>query len=408
MPIVDRVKAILMSPKTEWPVIEAESTDIAGVYRNYVIYLAAIPAIAMFIGMSVFGFGGFGVTVRVPFFSGLINAVISYVLSLVMLYVLGLIVNALAPTFKGQKSPVNAFKVVAYGSTASMVAGILYLIPSLSMLVFLGALYSIYLIYIGLPVLMKCPPDKAMPYTAVIIVCGFVAALLLSVVSNAFLPGQHMRMSDAGGGVTIKTPSGEVTIDPKKAEEAARKLEAATKQIESSGKAADPAAAGKAVAEALGAMAAATGGREPLPAELLKAALPESIGDMKRSSFESQGGAAMGIKGSTVRAEYGSGDRTVKLEIMDVGGLAGLMAMAGWMNITGEKENDREVERIYKSGKRTIKEHLSKSDGRAGYTVVLENGVIVEGSGRGVDLAGMKKIVEGLNLGALETAKGKG
>lgn len=408
MPIVDRVKAILMSPKTEWPVIEAESTDIAGVYRNYVIYLAAIPAIAMFIGMSVFGFGGFGVTVRMPFFSGLINAVVSYVLSLVMLYVLGLIVNALAPTFKGQKSPVNAFKVVAYGSTASMVAGILYLIPSLSMLVFLGALYSIYLIYVGLPVLMKCPPDKAMPYTAVIIVCGFVAALLLSVVSNAFMPGPGMRMGDAGGGVTIKTPTGEVTIDPKKAEEAARRLEAATKQIESSGKSADPAAAGKAVAEALGAMAAATGGREPLPAELLKAALPESIGDMKRSSFESQGGAAMGIKGSTARAEYGSGDRTVKLEIMDVGGLAGLMAMAGWMNITGEKENEREIEKIYKSGKRTIKEHVSKSSGQAGYTVVLENGVIVEGSGRGVDLAGMKKIVEGLNLGALETAKGKG
>ncbi len=53
--IVSRVKAILMTPKTEWPIIAAETTTVADLYKNYVIILAAIPAIAMFIGMSIVG-----------------------------------------------------------------------------------------------------------------------------------------------------------------------------------------------------------------------------------------------------------------------------------------------------------------------------------------------------------------
>ncbi len=409
MAIVDRVKAILMSPKTEWPVIEAENNDIAGIYKNYLIYLAAIPAVAMFIGFSLIGIGGFGFNYRVPFFSGLVSAAVSYVLSLVMIYALGLIVNALANTFGGQKSPLNAFKVVAYGSTAAMVVSVLQVFPALSVLAVIGGLYSIYLIYLGLPVLMKCPTDKALPYTAVVIVCGFVASLVLSTVTHWFTPGPGaMRMGDSGS-MTIKTPGGEVSIDTRKLEEMSKKMEAAGKQMEAAGKNPDPAAAGKAMADAMSAMSAATGGREPIASDQLKAALPEAIGELKRSSFEASGGAAMGIKGSNAKAQYGGGDKSVNIEITDVGGLAGLMAFAGWMNITGEKENDQEVEKIYKNGKRTIKEHVSKgSSGSATYTVVLENGVIVEGRGRGVDLGSVRKIVEGLDLGALESAKGKG
>lgn len=199
MSIVNRVKAILLAPKSEWTVIEAEADDVAGIYKKYLVYLAAIPALAMFIGLSLIGVGGFGISVKLPFLSGLINAIVSYVLSLVMLYVMGLIVDALAPTFGGQKKPLNAFKVIAYGSTAAMVAGVFHVIPGGSVLALLGSLYSIYLMYLGLPLLMKCPQEKAVAYTAVVIVCAIVAGLLISAISSIFIPGPgNVSLGDSG------------------------------------------------------------------------------------------------------------------------------------------------------------------------------------------------------------------
>lgn len=407
--VVDRVKAILLSPKTEWPVIEAEPGNIGSIYRNYLLWLAAITPIAVFIGLSVFGIGGFGFSYRVPFFGGLISAIVSYVVWLVMAYVIALIVDALAPTFGGQKNLVNAFKLVAYGSTASLVAGSFYVIPSLGILAFIGGLYSIYLIYLGLPVLMKCPPGKALVYTIVVLVCGFIAGVLVSLVSRMFVPGPGPMQTGDAGNVTITTPGGKVTLDTRKMEEAARKMEEAGKQMEQAGKSTDPAAAGKAVAEALSVLGAATGGREPIPVETLKEKLPESIAGLKRESFETQGGAPMGIKGTTAKAEYRDGDKSLRLEITDVGGLAGVMAFAGgWMSMSGEKDNASESEKIYKRGNRTIKEHVSKASNDGQYTVVLGNGIIVEGRGRGLDLGAVKKAVESLDIDALEATKAKG
>lgn len=414
MPLIDRVKAIILSPKTEWPVIAAETGDIGSIYKNYLIYLAAIAPIAMFLGLSVFGMSIGPVTIRQGFFSGLMQGVVTFVLALVMFYVIALIVDALAPTFKGEKNLNNAFKLVAYGSTAAMVAGILYLIPALSILVLLASLYSLYTLYIGLPVLMKCPPGKALPYTAVLIVCGIVAGIVFAMLSSCFRPSPGPLGADAGGAISIKTPQGEVTIDKSKIEAATKKLQEASKQVEASSqkvteaaKSADPAQAGKALAEALGAMAAAVGGREPVSANVLKDLMPESIGDLKRESFETKDAAAMGIKGSMAEAEYGSGDRKIELRIADAGGLAGLMSLAGWANITGEKDNKNESEKVYKQGSRTVREHINKGNKEVEYSLILGNGVMIEAEGRGTDIAALKKIIEALPLAKLEAIGAK-
>ena len=100
-----------------------------------------------------------------------------------MVYVLALIADALAPTFGGQKDLMSALKLVAYGSTAGMVGGIFSIIPGLSVLGLLALLYSIYLLFLGIPVMMKSPQEKALPYTAVLLVCGLVAGAILGAVS---------------------------------------------------------------------------------------------------------------------------------------------------------------------------------------------------------------------------------
>src|SRR5688500_6026499 len=108
-PLIQRVKNILITPKTEWPVIDSEPATIGGIYKNYVMILAAIPPVCLLIGLLVFG---------MPFFTFpmgylIAQAVITYLMALVGCYVLALIIDALAPSFGGTKDRVKAFKVAA-------------------------------------------------------------------------------------------------------------------------------------------------------------------------------------------------------------------------------------------------------------------------------------------------------
>lgn len=199
MNLVDRVKNILMTPKTEWPVIEAEPTDIKSLYLGYIMILAAIPAIAgiiasMFVGSMVgamAGRAGMGMGVGGGFAVG--TALASYVITLVVIFVVAFIVDALAPTFGGQKSQINALKLVAYSATAGWVASIFTVIPVLGWIVaIVGSLYGIYLLYLGLPVLMKCPEDKAVVYLIVVVVVYIALSWIMTSLIFAGIFGSAM------------------------------------------------------------------------------------------------------------------------------------------------------------------------------------------------------------------------
>lgn len=183
--LVDRVKNILTRPKAEWAVIDAEASTIGGIYRGYVVILAAIPAVAMAVGLLLFGINLIIVTVRPSAGYILSNAIMQYVLALVGVYVLALIIEALAPTFGGVKDRTQAFKLAAYSYTPAWVAGILLLMPSLALLVLLASLYSLYLLFIGLPILMKSAADKTAVYFAAVLVAAIVLWLVIAAVTSA-------------------------------------------------------------------------------------------------------------------------------------------------------------------------------------------------------------------------------
>jgi hypothetical protein len=196
MNLVERVKRILMTPRSEWEVIDAEQTTPAELYTRYIVPLAAIGPIAQLIGYSVFGISvPFVGTYRVPIGSAITQALVSYLLTLAGTYVLALIIDALAPTFNGQRSQIQALKLAAYSLTASWIAGIFALIPGLRILTLLG-LYSLYLLYLGLPVLMKTPREKALGYTVVVIIAAIVLSLIIGAIAGTFMrvPGAGMTI----------------------------------------------------------------------------------------------------------------------------------------------------------------------------------------------------------------------
>jgi hypothetical protein len=187
MNIVGRVKGILFTPETEWAAIEHEPGTPAYLFPRYVVFLAAIPPLAGFIGSSIIGVSAPGGTIRVPLLAGLLGAVMGYVLSFVVVYAIAIIVDQLAPRFGGQKDFANALKVTVYAFTPYWVLGICQMIPGLRFVGYVGALFGIYLLWLGLPRLMKAPPDKAVPYVATVAACAIVALAMIALIEAVFL-----------------------------------------------------------------------------------------------------------------------------------------------------------------------------------------------------------------------------
>jgi hypothetical protein len=171
-----RVKGILTSPRAEWLAIAGEPDDVAAIYRHYIVFLAAIPAISIFLGLTIFGvplFGRYGIS------TALGSAAAMYISSLVAPFIAAVVLEKLAPRFQSSGSTAQALKLVAYASTPVWVAGVCYVLLMLAPLAMIATLYAIYLLYVGMPVLMKTPRDRVVPF--------MVVAALVIIVLNAVL-----------------------------------------------------------------------------------------------------------------------------------------------------------------------------------------------------------------------------
>lgn len=370
--LIQRVTDILLRPVDTWYQIDAEDGDIARIYKSYVLILAAIPALAGFIGTSLVGTGGFGIEARVPILPGLVHMIVTYALSLVMIYVMALIANALAPSHQGQQDMGSAVKLVAYGGTAAMVSGVFGVLPALGALLgLLGAIYSIYLIYTGIPVLMKCPADKAVRYTALLLVGGVVAGLVLGFVASLLTP----------------SPKIDMTVSTRHA-----------------GQDASAAAAAQAAAEAMSAMLDGSGAGAAFEPQQLRDVLPPRMGNLDRTAIEARSDNAMGMQFSTVKARYAADGERLEVEIQDMGAASSLLRMgAGWVNSTADSEDENEVERIYRKDGIHMHERYRKDGSNASLEMMLENGVMLKLSGN-VWIDELKKHAAPLasELGALE------
>jgi Yip1 domain len=192
MNVVDRAKNILLKPAREWEVIKNEPLTTGVMYNQYVMIMALIPAAAGFIGRSIIGYPSMGVVFKVPFFRGLAHASVYYLLTLVGVYLLARIIDALAPSFGARKDLNGSLKVAVFSMTASCVASIFMIIPALSMLSILG-LYSLYLLYGGIKTIKEPPADK---------LTGYYVITLLITIGMYFIIGVITSVMTLGGGGT--------------------------------------------------------------------------------------------------------------------------------------------------------------------------------------------------------------
>ncbi len=186
--IFERAKAILMTPKTEWPKIAAETKGTSDILIKYALPLILIGPVCSLIGSQLFGYGGFGFSFRPSLGFSIQMAITSLVSAIIGLFLISFIANFLSPKFGGKDNFGDAFKLVAYSMTAGWVAGVFGLVPMLGILALLG-LYSLYLFYLGATAVMGVPEDKATGFTALTIVAAFVVMIVLAMLSTAIIGG---------------------------------------------------------------------------------------------------------------------------------------------------------------------------------------------------------------------------
>jgi len=387
--LIARVQGILMSPAAEWDKIEGEAATPQSLFTGYACILAAIPAVAQIIG-GLFPVCILGVCVHRSLIGVVVGAVLFYVLSLVGVFVTGLIIDELAPSFGGTKNRVQALKVVVYGWTAAWLAGIFAILPMLSILGIVG-LYSFYLIYLGLPKMMKAPQDKALGYTVVSLILAFIvyvviAAIASTVAAAGMFGAGGLAAADASH-VSGTVHVGGTTVDLGQLDQAAKAAQASAAAMQAQ----------------VNGQPAPAGAVHALPADTLKSLLPDALpSGFARTEVSASSAGAAGVGGSNAQGVYTKGDGRITLEVTDLAAMGALAAMGGAINVQSDRETATGYEKVGKVDGRLTTESFDNQAKSGKYSVVVANRFVVDAEGSGVAIDDLKAAVSSVGIDKLE------
>ena len=239
-----------------------------------------------------------------------------------------------------------------------------------------------YLLYLGLPRLMKAPEDKALGYTALTVVAAVVLAIVVATVT-APVVALFARSAPAGqlsGDVAIP---GVGSVDLGKLEAASKKMEAAANQMN------------QAATTGNGAVAA-------LPADQLQALLPATLPGYTRSEVSNASGGAGGIGGSHAEARYTAGESSVRLELTDMAAVGALAALGSALNVQSSRQTETRYEKTQTVDGRMVSEEWDSQSKSGKFSVVVANRFMVEARGDNVDMNLLKGAVMAVGIERLE------
>ncbi len=365
--LIARVQNILLRPGPEWDVIETEPATVPGLFVGYACILAAIPLIASVLQHILF--------IHWLLIPMLVISIVGYFASLLGVFITGFIIDALALSFEGQRNLTQAMKLAVYPYTAVWVAGILNILPVLGMLVIVAAIYGLYILYLGLPKLMKSPQTKTAGYFIV----SVVAAIIVNFVIGAIIASitAMMAVGAAIGGATALSAAGVHGGD-------FAQMAAASKEL-----AATAAATGAATAQ---------GDADAKPVIAIdparfKVMLPDSVAGMPRTESSSTSAAPGGMSASNAEAVYSQGEQRITLTVTDMGAMGALTRLAGVMSVQSDKQTPTGYERVGKVNGRLTSEEWDGASKTGKFGVLVANRIMVQAEGSGVTMDDLKAAV---------------
>lgn len=376
--LLARVKGMLVGPRAEWVLVAGESTPVSSLIVGYVAPLAGFAALVNFLRMAVIGVHlPFGGPVRSPMPAALMGAAYGVGAGVVGILLVSLIVHLLAPTFGGERNGRRALQVAGYSLTPALVGTVFGLLPFLGTLLgLLAGVYGIYVLYLGLPIVMRSRADKAGGYTAAVVICtillGIVAATAgittglgragaASALKNLAPQTQEERrqatansVADVIGGALGTDDKGKSGIASaisnlaKAGEQAGTNAATSTASSgEAAAPKADPAGSVAAVGGLVSALGGALGGathHDPIDYHKLETLLPASVPGLSRADVHGEANQAMGIARTSAVAEYRGGKgATVLISITDATGVSALAGIASsFGDVTSESDTGYE------------------------------------------------------------------
>ncbi len=367
--LIARVSNLLLSPRTEWDVIDKELAEPGKLAVGYVAPLAAIPTIAIVVGLSVLGVEINGSTHRAPIVEVLASALLFYMLTVAGVFIFAHAINWIAPRFGAQRSYRQAFKVSAYSITAAMVAAVLAVVPALGVFALLGAAYSLYLLFVGVPKVMHAPDNAAVNYSIVTTFAALFLALLVgfATMAAAFSSGnllpQLARLPDFSVDGNGPAPGAAVDVGSKPLPESAGLL-------------------------AAGAPATVAGGD-------LRSATPMKLAGLDRVAVGVERNGLAGARTVEVEAEYRRGRRYISLQLVLSATIAEAIGFGGPATSEFDRETADGYARRRRVGEAIVVEDWNNTSRSGSYGRLVEDRFYVKAAGGGgVSPQELRNVVE--------------
>ncbi len=199
MAILDHTLGILLHPDSEWKAIRNQKSSFQQVFLSHVPFLALIPCVSAFIGVTQVGWSvGGGDVIRLSVNSALAFCVLAYFAFLAGVFVFGEFINWMSRTYgvtdSQEQRHYEGTAMAVYVTTPLFLVGVFNLYPEpwlvVSVLVMAMA-YSVYLVYEGTPILMNIDKDRAFMYSSSIVTIGLVM-LVTTMIATVIVWGLFM------------------------------------------------------------------------------------------------------------------------------------------------------------------------------------------------------------------------
>ncbi|HEY6924613.1 MAG TPA: Yip1 family protein [Steroidobacteraceae bacterium] len=182
-----RMKGMLFAPSAEWMLIATDVTPTARLYTSYIVPLALLDALVGFIHVT-------SGAAHVPFSGGVITALLVFAFGLLGIFLVALIINAVAPFFGAVGNRRLAAAIAVYASTPIWLATVFVPFPTLwAPLQVLAVTYHTWLLYLGLRQLMKAPRDRVLGYATTVVLCTILLEIVFAIASTALGGATHLN-----------------------------------------------------------------------------------------------------------------------------------------------------------------------------------------------------------------------
>ncbi len=392
-----RLRAILFSPRRVWPQIAAEPASTGSLYRHWILWIATIPPLANFLGYVSFGLPmPFIGTLRPSLEILIAQLLLSYVVALLMVWILAWITAALAPSFGAQKNRLQALKAIAYAMTPIWVVGILHLLPILGLLTALLSLaalaYSVWLLHEGLIATLQAPRERAIGYTTVVVIIGILLSWVLGLV---VMLSSGMQAMQTASMAQISSRSNDRN----------GQIGQAAKSMATFGKALQQAASGVVSSSPEQALPSST---VAVSLDQLKALLPKQVNGLGAvdTSAESSQLSNLQISSATTHFRAVSGLPTIRLSITDYAGASSMLALIGLVQT--EKQTAHGYQKTFRVDGRPAKEQWNRQTQRGSFGLVVGGRFLVEAKGHAKNVAALRNAVLEVNLKKLQAMRTEG